>query len=141
MTMNYVHTADPLFREKMCKAYDLMETYDESVSGRMFTVNTSIGRKDFMYAKSFYESLLYKISYLKGELPQNTSTYIMNLITSDLSRNPYSLQDLLLIKKSYDDLTLKMNKYERSLDRAIKKLWDSCNSIEAINSLELVIPD
>lgn len=141
MTMNYLHTADPLFMEKLNKTHDLMDAYDESVSGSMFSVETSLGKRDFIYTGYFYDSLMYKIAYLKGELPSNTSKYMLDLVRGDLTRNPYSLQDLFKIKASYDDINTKMKKYKVALDKTIQSLWDSCNSIEAINSLNLVIPE
>ena len=141
MTMNYLHTADPLFMEKLNKAHDLMDAYDESVSGSTFSVETSLGRRDFIYTGNFYESLMYKIAYLRGELPSNTSQYILNLVKGDLTRNPYSLQDLFRIKASYDEVNVKMKKYKVALDKTIQSLWDSCNSVEAINSLNFVIPE
>ena len=84
---------------------------------------------------------MYKIAYLKGELPSNISKYMLDLVRGDLTRNPYSLQDLFKIKASYDDINAKMKKYKVALDKTIQSLWDSCNSIEAINSLNLVIPE
>ena len=129
MTMNYLHTADPLFMEKLNKAHDLMDAYDESISGSMFSVETSLGKRDFIYTGYFYDSLMYKIAYLKGELPSNTSKYILDLVRGDLTRNPYSLQDLFKIKASYDDINAKMKKYKESYPNDIDFIENSDGSI------------
>lgn len=71
--MKYLHTADPLFIEKLDKTHQLLEEYDEQVSGQTFCVNTSLGKRDFLFTDSFYETLRIKLSYLQGTLPENVS--------------------------------------------------------------------
>ena len=135
--MKYLHTADPLFIEKLDKTHQLLEEYDEQVSGQVFCVNTSLGKRDFLFTESFYETLRIKLSYLQGTLPENISPFILKLIKEDLSRNPYSLKDLQKIEVAYIALKKKMDEFKLKLDDTIKMVWDDCDTIEKIISTNL----
>lgn len=136
--MKYLHTADPLFIEKLDKTHQLLEEYDEQVSGQIFCVNTSLGKRDFLFTDSFYETLRIKLSYLQGTLPENVSPFILKLIKEDLSRNPYSLKDLQRIEAEYIAIKKRMDKFKLLLDDTIKTVWDDCDTVEKIISTNLV---
>ena len=136
--MKYLHTADPLFIEKLDKTHQLLEEYDEQVSGQIFCVNTSLGKRDFLFTDSFYETLRIKLSYLQGTLPENVSPFILKLIKEDLSRNPYSLKDLQRIEVEYNAIKKRMDKFKLLLDDTIKTVWDDCDTVEKIISTNLV---
>ena len=136
--MKYLHTADPLFIEKLDKTHQLLEEYDEQVSGHIFCVNTSLGKRDFLFTDSFYETLRIKLSYLQGTLPENVSPFILKLIKEDLSRNPYSLKDLQRIEVEYNAIKKRMDKFKLLLDDTIKTVWDDCDTVEKIISTNLV---
>ena len=135
--MKYLHTADPLFIEKLDKTHQLLEEYDEQVSGQIFCVNTSLGKRDFLFTDSFYETLRIKLSYLQGTLPENVSPFILKLIKEDLSRNPYSLKDLQRIEVEYNAIKKRMDKFKLLLDDTIKTVWDDCDTVEKIISTNL----
>lgn len=136
--MKYLHTADPLFIEKLDKTHQLLEEYDEQVSGYIFCVNTSLGKRDFLFTDSFYETLRIKLSYLQGTLPENVSPFILKLIKEDLSRNPYSLKDLQRIEVAYKAIKKRMDEFKLLLDDTIKTVWDDCDTVEKIISTNLV---
>ena len=136
--MKYLHTADPLFIEKLDKTHQLLEEYDEQVSGQTFCVNTSLGKRDFLFTDSFYETLRIKLSYLQGTLPENVSPFILKLIKEDLSRNPYSLKDLQRIEVEYNAIKKRMDEFKLLLDDTIKTVWDDCDTVEKIISTNLV---
>ena len=135
--MKYLHTADPLFIEKLDKTHQLLEEYDEQVSGHIFCVNTSLGKRDFLFTDSFYETLRIKLSYLQGTLPENVSPFILKLIKEDLSRNPYSLKDLQRIEVAYKAIKKRMDEFKLLLDDTIKTVWDDCDTVEKIISTNL----
>ena len=135
--MKYLHTADPLFIEKLDKTHQLLEEYDEQVSGHIFCVNTSLGKRDFLFTDSFYETLRIKLSYLQGTLPENVSPFILKLIKEDLSRNPYSLKDLQRIEVAYNAIKKRMDEFKLLLDDTIKTVWDDCDTVEKIISTKL----
>ena len=135
--MKYLHTADPLFIEKLDKTHQLLEEYDEQVSGHIFCVNTSLGKRDFLFTDSFYETLRIKLSYLQGTLPENVSPFILKLIKEDLSRNPYSLKDLQRIEAAYNAIKKRMDEVKLRLDDTIKTVWDDCDTVEKIISTKL----
>lgn len=135
--MKYLHTADPLFIEKLDKTHQLLEEYDEQVSGQVFCVNTSLGKRDFLFTESFYETLRIKLSYLQGTLPENISPFILKLIKEDLSRNPYSLKDLQRIEVAYIAIKKRMDEFKLLLDDTIKTVWDDCDTVEKIISTNL----
>lgn len=135
--MKYLHTADPLFIEKLDKTHQLLEEYDEQVSGQIFCVNTSLGKRDFLFTDSFYETLRIKLSYLQGTLPENVSPFILKLIKEDLSRNPYSLKDLQRIEVAYIAIKKRMDEFKLLLDDTIKTVWDDCDTVEKIISTNL----
>lgn len=135
--MKYLHTADPLFIEKLDKTHQLLEEYDEQVSGQTFRVNTSLGKRDFLFTDSFYETLRIKLSYLQGTLPENVSPFILKLIKEDLSRNPYSLKDLQRIEVAYIAIKKRMDEFKLLLDDTIKTVWDDCDTVEKIISTNL----
>jgi len=136
--MKYLHTADPLFIEKLDKTHQLLEEYDEQVSGHVFCVNTSLGKRDFLFTESFYETLRIKLSYLQGTLPEDISPFILKLIKEDLLRNPYSLKDLQKIEVAYNAIKKRMDEFKLKLDDTIKTVWDDCDTIEKIISTNLV---
>lgn len=135
--MKYLHTADPLFIEKLDKTHQLLEEYDEQVSGQIFCVNTSLGKRDFLFTDSFYETLRIKLSYLQGTLPENISPFILKLIKEDLSRNPYTLKDLQRIEVEYNVIKKKMDEFKLLLDDTIRTVWDDCDTVEKIISTNL----
>lgn len=135
--MKYLHTADPLFIEKLDKTHQLLEEYDEQVSGQIFCVNTSLGKRDFLFTDSFYETLRIKLSYLQGTLPENISPFILKLIKEDLSRNPYTLKDLQRIEIEYNAIKKKMDEFKLLLDDTIRTVWDDCDTVEKIVSTNL----
>lgn len=135
--MKYLHTADPLFIEKLDKTHQLLEEYDEQVSGQIFCVNTSLGKRDFLFTDSFYETLRIKLSYLQGTLPENISPFILKLIKEDLSRNPYTLKDLQRIEAEYIAIKKRMDKFKLLLDDTIRTVWDDCDTVEKIISTNL----
>lgn len=135
--MKYLHTADPLFIEKLDKTHQLLEEYDEQVSGHIFCVNTSLGKRDFLFTDSFYETLRIKLSYLQGTLPENISPFILKLIKEDLSRNPYTLKDLQRIEVEYNAIKKKMDEFKLLLDDTIRTVWDDCDTVEKIISTNL----
>ena len=135
--MKYLHTADPLFIEKLDKTHQLLEEYDEQVSGHIFCVNTSLGKRDFLFTDSFYETLRIKLSYMQGTLPENVSPFILELIKEDLSRNPYSLKDLQRIEAAYNAIKKRMDEVKLRLDDTIKTVWDDCDTVEKIISTKL----
>lgn len=135
--MKYLHTADPLFIEKLDKTHQLLEEYDEQVSGQVFYVNTSLGKRDFLFTDSFYETLRIKLSYMQGTLPENVSPFILELIKEDLSRNPYSLKDLQKIEAAYNAIKKRMDEVKLRLDDTIKTVWDDCDTVEKIISTKL----
>ena len=135
--MKYLHTADPLFIEKLDKTHQLLEEYDEQVFGQIFCVNTSLGKRDFLFTDSFYETLRIKLSYLQGTLPENISPFILKLIKEDLSRNPYTLKDLQRIEVEYNAIKKKMDEFKLLLDDTIRTVWDDCDTVEKIVSTNL----
>lgn len=135
--MKYLHTADPLFIEKLDKTHQLLEEYDEQVSGQAFCVNTSLGKRDFLFTDSFYETLRIKLSYLQGTLPENISPFILKLVKEDLLRNPYSLKDLQRIEAEYIAIKKRMDKFKLLLDDTIRTVWDDCDTVEKIISTNL----
>ena len=114
-----------------------MEEYDEQVSGQIFCVNTSLGKRDFLFTDSFYETLRIKLSYLQGTLPENISPFILKLIKEDLSRNPYTLKDLQRIEVEYNAIKKKMDEFKLLLDDTIRTVWDDCDTVEKIISTNL----
>lgn len=135
--MKYLHTADPLFIEKLDKTHQLLEEYDEQVSGQIFCVNTSLGKRDFLFTDSFYETLRIKLSYLQGTLPENISPFILKLVKEDLLRNPYSLKDLQRIEVEYNAIKKKVDEFKLLLDDTIRTVWDDCDTVEKIISTNL----
>ena len=117
--MKYLHTADPLFIEKLDKTHQLLEEYDEH------------------FTDSFYETLRIKLSYLQGILPENISPFILKLVKEDLLRNPYSLKDLQRIEAEYIAIKKRMDKFKLLLDDTIRTVWDDCDTVEKIISTNL----